>query len=134
MEGIAPARLTPTEGRRFGYTVGAAFLALAAVLWWRGRNNGALVAAAIGGVLILAALLAPGGLGPVYRAWMGLARIISRVTTPVFLGAVYFLLITSVGLVLRVLGKDPLARATAGGTWRTRNSPADRRSDLKRQF
>ena len=31
-----PARLTPAQGRRFGLTVGGAFLLLAAIAWWRG--------------------------------------------------------------------------------------------------
>ena len=33
-----PARLTPAEGRKFGLTVGAAFLVLAAIPWWRGHR------------------------------------------------------------------------------------------------
>ena len=32
-----PARLTAAEGRKFAFTVAAAFLVLAALLWWRGR-------------------------------------------------------------------------------------------------
>ena len=38
----------------------------------------------------LAALVVPTHLGPVQRAWMGLAHAISKVTTPIFMGVVFF--------------------------------------------
>jgi hypothetical protein len=130
----AAPRLTAAEARRFGYTVGAAFLVLGGLLAWRGRSTGAMVAASLGGALVLGALVFPAGLRPVYRVWMGFAKVMSRVTNPVFMGVVYFLLLTPVGIVMRMLGKDPLARRSAAGSgWRTRPA-GQRRSDLKRQF
>src|SRR5258707_6130820 len=40
----------------------------------------------VGGTLVIAALLVPTWLGPIERAWMGLAHLISKVTTPIFMG------------------------------------------------
>lgn len=123
-EGI-PARLTPAEGRKFGLTVGGAFLALAGLLWWRGRVPAALVFAALGGALVLAGLVAPGRLGAVQRAWMGLGRLMSRVTTPVFMGIVYFLILTPIGWVMRLLGKNPVARPPVLGSFWVRRTGGD---------
>ena len=133
-----PARLTPAEGRRFGLTVGAAFIVFAGIFWWRGSERIATVFVAVGGLLVLAGLVLPGQLGPVYRAWMGLALLISKVTTPLFMGIVYFLVITPIAFLRRQLGGNPLVHApatdAAGRTvWQSR-APADRRSDLNRQF
>jgi hypothetical protein len=126
------ARLTAREGRRFGLSVGLAFLALGALLWWRDFGAVAAAAAVVGGVLALAGIVLPGHLGPVYAAWMGFALAISKVTTPVLMAVVYFLVITPMGLIRRALGKNALAARGGGSQWVSR---ADQpRSDLKRQF
>ena len=60
-EGI-PARLSRGEARRFGLVVGAAFLVLGVVVWWRDRPLAAQVLGAIGGALILAGIMLPNAL------------------------------------------------------------------------
>ena len=134
MEAGIPARLTAAQGRKFGLTVGLAFLALAALLhFWRHRETAAAVMAAIGALLVVAALVAPTRLGPVERAWMGLAKAISKVTTPVFMAVVFFLVVTPIGFLMRVTGRRALVhREQEGGFW---VSPASGgRSDMERQF
>ncbi len=131
MAGRVSARLSPSEGRRFGMTVGLAFSVLGSLAWWRGRTTIGMVLLGIGGSLILAGLLVPGHLGPIYRAWMGFASAISKVTTPIFLGIVYFVPITITGLVMRLLGRNPMRREDVGGSyWVTPDQP----SDIHRQF
>ena len=126
---------TSAHGRRFGLTLGAAFAALGAVLWWRGREVGAPVAAALGGLLLLAALIAPTRLGPVERAWMRLAELLSRVTTPIFLGIVYFGAFLPIGLLLRAWKRNPLTRQRQPGTcWVARPAAARSRRDMQHQF
>ena len=128
-----PARLTPGEGRRVGLTVGGAFLVLAGLLWWRDHPTGMLLAGIIGVLLGLGGLLVPGSLGPVYRAWMRLALAISKVTTPIFLGIVYFAVVMPIGLLRRALGHRTLEHELEnGGYWVVRGAP--RHSDLRRQF
>jgi hypothetical protein len=130
-----PAGLTKAEGRRFGLTVGAAFLVLAAILWWRGRAVSAPTVAILGGALMLAGVAIPTRLWPVHRAWMALAAAISKVTTPVFLGVVYFLAFVPVGLLMRLAGRNPLARSrTAESYWVRRKAASAVRRALERQF
>ncbi len=81
-----PARLTAREGRRFAFTVGTAFLVLAAISAWRGHTLPPRVLGALGGALLLAGLVVPGRLSRVHRAWMGLALALSKVTTPIMIG------------------------------------------------
>lgn len=134
MAGGIPAGLTPGEGRRFGLVVGSAFLVLGGVLWWRTHHTAASAVLLLGTVLVLAGLLVPGRLGPVYRAWMALALLISKVTTPVFMGIVYFLVITPIGLLARLAGHRPVSRPRGAAThWQTRPSDA-RRSEMNHQF
>lgn len=131
MAGDAGARLSPREGRRFALTLAAAFAALAGVLAWRGRGPVAAGLAGVAALLFVAGVLVPTRLGPVQRAWMGLAHALSRVTTPVVLGVVYFGVLTPAGWLRRRLGGDPLRRR--GETcWVERRGGG--RSELRRQF
>jgi hypothetical protein len=129
-----PARLTAAEGRRFGLTVGIAFLVLAAFFLWRNKDQIAIAGSALGTLLILAGLVVPTRLGPVERAWMRLAHLISKVTTPVFLGVLYVVVFTPVGLLMRLVGKRPLQHTDAAGGFWVARVPDDRRSNLQRQF
>jgi hypothetical protein len=127
------ARLSAAEGRRFAFTVGLAFLAVAAIAWWRGRVIVPVGAGGLGSVLLLAGLLIPTHLGPVYHAWMRLAHAISRVTTPTTMAVVYFGALTPIGVLMRAFGRNPLtAHHHADTAWVPRGD--HRRSDLERQF
>ena len=128
----SPARLTPAEGRKFALTLAVAFDVLGGVAWWRGSSRATLVFGAVAGAFALGGLLVPGTLGPVYRGWMGFARVLSRFTTPIFMGVVYFLVITPIAALRRMLGGNPL-RAHRGATgWVDRQQAP--RGDLTRQF
>lgn len=129
-----PTRLSRAAGRKFGFSVGGAFLVLAALLhFWRHREAVATGFGAVGGLLVLAALLVPTALGPVERAWMGLARVLSKITTPVFMGVVFFGVVTPIGWIMRVFGRRPLVhRANEDSFWLDPASGG--RSDLDHQF
>lgn len=129
MDNGISTRLSSAELRKFGFTVGGAFLALAAI-GRLGAGNATittLVTGSIGGALAVCGGIAPSILRPVYSAWMKLSKVLSRITTPVFLAVVYFLIFTPVGLFRRMIGKDALDRPLiAGSYWKTR---AKRQSD-----
>ena len=133
MEAGIPARLTPAEGRKFAFTVGAAFFVLAALTWWRDRELPMRVFGSLAAVLFIAGAVVPGRLGPVHSAWMGLAHTISKVTTPIFMGIVYFVVLTPIGLAMRLAGRRPMRhKEQDGGFWRA--APSGGRADLERQF
>jgi len=133
-EGI-PARLTAREGRKFGLTVGIAFLVLAGLSLWRGHDRAPLILGGLGLLLALAGLLVPSHLGPVFRAWMGVAHALSRITTPIFMGLVYFVVLTPTGLLMRLFGKRPLrARPNGEGFWAAHDPRSNDAGSLTRQF
>lgn len=129
-----PARLTAAQGRRFGLTVGSAFLVFAAIAWWRGHPTTTNVLGTLGGVLSVAGLVIPTYLGPVERGWMKLAHVISKVTTPIVMGAMYLLVLTPTGYLRRMFGGNPLAHTAEGASyWKPR--PEGRRAgNLRRQY
>ncbi|MEJ2320652.1 MAG: SxtJ family membrane protein [Gemmatimonadales bacterium] len=125
--------MTASEGRRFAFAVGAAFAALGALLLWRGRERFAAVLLITGGLLFTAGLVIPTRLGPVERAWMGVAHAISKVTTPVFMTVTYFLVLVPVGLLRRAVARNPLRRDPASSSYWVRHESREAES-LRRQF
>jgi hypothetical protein len=124
--------LSKSEGRKFAWTLAAAFLLLAALAGWRGHATASGVLGSLVLVLGFSGLAIPHHLGPVQRAWMAMAHAISRVTTPVFMTIVYAFVITPAGLIMRLVGKNPLRHEQGdGGFWTRREGPD---SDLERQF
>lgn len=57
------------------------------------------------------ALVAPLSLRPLYRGWMRFGLMLSRITTPLIMSIVFFLVVTPMALLVKLLGKDPLHRA-----------------------
>ena len=125
--------MTRSEGRRFAFPVAGAFAVLAALVWWRGWGTLSLTFLVLAGGLAIAGLALPERLGPIQRAWMGLAHAMSRVTTPLFMGTVYYAVLTPTGLLRRTFGKTPLVAMVGkpSGWVDRRTSP---RGDLTRQF
>lgn len=129
-----PARLSASEGRKFAFTVGGAFAVLAAFTWWRDHQTAMRILGSLAAALGLAGLIVPSALGPLQRAWMGLAHLISKVTTPLFMGIIYFVIITPISFLMRAFGKRFLGPAPEAQTyWRSRPE-GTRRGDLTRQF
>jgi hypothetical protein len=113
--------------------VGVAFGVLALITWWRGHHIPIYIFGSLSAALILAALVIPGQLGPVNRAWMGLAEAISKVTTPIFMGIVFFIVIAPVGLLMRLFGRNPIShRAVNQSYWATRTEGT--RGNMTNQF
>ena len=105
------------ELRRFGISTGATVAVLFGVLipwiWDLRYPVWPWVTLAI---LATWALIAPKFLGPVYKVWMRIALLISKITTPVLLGIVFFLVFLPLALLFRIFSRDPLRRKFESGT------------------
>ena len=107
--------------REFGLIVGVVFALLGC--WWLYRGKFSAVAhitLPLGIVLIVLGLVFPRALVYPSKAWMMLAEALSFVTTRIILGLVFFLVVTPIGVVKRLLGWDPLQRraGSSGSYWR----------------
>ena len=65
---------------------------------------------ALGAALVLLALVAPRALAPAHRAWMTLAAMLAWINTRILLGLVFYGVVTPIGLVMRLVGRDPIER------------------------
>ena len=139
MAAAVRSRLTPAEGRRFAFTLAGAFLLLAGLLWWRTRtapsaHYAPYVGVSLTAAFVAAGILIPTHLGPLQRGWMGLAHAISRVTTPIFMAAVFFMVLAPIGLIMRALGFNAVSRRAIDSSFWIPRTPSEQRGDIERQF
>ena len=123
----------PVEWRNFTLICCAAGLVATVVATWRGWIGDATRVAAC--LLITAAGLAaiwrPVAFRWFYRGAMTVSFAVGQVVGKIILGAVYLLIVTPLGMALRMAGKDLLGTKTrAGSDWKE----ARRSGRLEQQF
>lgn len=121
--------------RSFGLVMAGGFVALAllrllvtgTVAWWL---------IGLGGAFCAAALWVSHTLTPLRAAWMKLASVLGFVNQRILLTILFGLLITPIGLLLRLLGKQPIRLHVegAGSYWRMRRADEFTASRMERQF
>lgn len=124
----APARRRHRTERRFGLSVGGVLLVLGGLAFLRGKHPAAVAAlAGLGALLFGFGLGAPAWLATPNRLWMGLAEGLGFVMSRVILSAVFFLVLTPIALVRRLLGADALRRRSGPRASYWVDSPAGHR-------
>ena len=61
-----------------------------------------------GGLLAIVGFTTPMSLNPVYKIWMRFGLIMNRITTPIILGIVFFIVLTPIAFMMRLFGRDTL--------------------------
>ncbi len=127
--------VTRKELRQFGLLVGAVFTVIG--LWplvFRGEPL-RLWAIGLGGLLIACGGILPQLLAPVHKGWMWVGHILGWINTRILLSIVFYALVTPIGLVLRLMGKDTMRQtfAESSTTYRVVRSPRPH-SHMKYQF
>jgi hypothetical protein len=98
---------TPKEVRKFGITFSVLAIGLAAFSFYR-MNPLWMVFLGASLFFLLTGLWAYPILKRIYVGWMTFAFALGWVNTRLILGLVFYLIFTPTGLVMRLLGKDPL--------------------------
>ena len=103
---------------------------------WRGHTVLPGVLGGLAVVLGTLALGAPQSLGPVHTVWMAGAQALGWFNTRVLLGVVYFVVMTPTGIVMRLLGRDPLDRRLKDqpSYWVARKQHPDPKGAMERRF
>ena len=76
-------------------------------IWQEGGARGPWIAAA---AFAGTGLILPQVLKPVYLLWMKLGHALGWINTRIILGVLFFVMFAPVALLMRVIGRDPLAR------------------------
>lgn len=122
--------------RSFGLVFAGAFAVIPAIAWLRGAPL-RLWPYAVAGVFLLLALLQPGWLAPLNRLWARFGLLLGRVTNPLVMGVVFFVVVTPAAFVFRLAGKDPLRLKREPGAksyWIAREPPGPAPDTMSNQF
>ena len=99
--------------RGFGRVFAGIGALISGYLLYRTGFPGTLIAwapVAAGLLILLTARYVPAALRPVFRIWMLVAVVLGFVMTRVILFIVFTIVVTPTGLIMRLLGKDPLRK------------------------
>jgi len=124
------------EARKTALSVGGVLLAVAAYSLWRHHPLRAQILGAAGGLLLLIGLAAPRWAVPFHNAWMRVAAVLGWINSRIILGFLYYGVMTLLGAVLRLSGRDPLRRRGPAGEsyWIPRAKPRQDREQFERLF
>jgi hypothetical protein len=124
------------ELRKFGLMVGGVFVAIGVLFLLRHKSSYPFFLG-LGSTLIVFGAIWPRALKYIYVAWMALAFTLGFVMSNVILTVFFFLLVTPIGLLSRLFGKDFLARKLdkhAASYWIPRAHETKTTESYERQF
>lgn len=122
--------------RAFGFVFAALFIAIACwplihgelVRWW---------SVAVAAVFAVIALAKPVLLAGPNRLWIKFGLLLGKVISPIALGTLFYGVVTPIGLLVRLTGKDPLRLkfdSAASSYWISRNPPGPPPGSMNNQF
>jgi hypothetical protein len=125
-----------SSNRSFGWVFAAVFLIIAAwplvsggmIRWWS-----LFLAAAFA----LVTVAAPKLLAVPNRLWMRVGLLLNRIISPIVLAFLFYVVVTPMGVLMRVFGKDSLRlRRDASDTsyWIERDPPGPKPDSMNHQF
>lgn len=137
---IKNIRSGKSDLRKFGLSVGIVLGLLGSLFWWRGKDFYSYFLV-VSIALILLGLVAPSVLKPFQKAWMTIAVVIGWFMTRVILTILFYGVVTPLGLISRLFGKDFLnkkfdknAGKNISSYWIPKNKTTVDKNSYEQQF
>tara|TARA_B100000945_G_C20360084_1_gene586698 strand:- start:126 stop:539 length:414 start_codon:yes stop_codon:yes gene_type:complete len=121
---------------KFGITIGILLLIIAGMLSWKEKDSFQILLI-IGAILCLFSVVIPIILKPIYWIWMIFATILGWVMTRLILTILFYIIITPIGLILRLFGKQFLElrwNRNDKSYWKYRSQNLIEKEKYKKQF
>ena len=134
-EEIKSIKTSNKDIRSFGITIGIILFIISATLFYYDKSSYQIIAYIGGGFITLGTII-PILLKPIYILWMTFAVMLGWVMTRVILSLVFYLIMTPIGLIARLLGEDflKLKRMDLNTYWSIRDSNSEINQDYEKQF
>lgn len=86
--------------------------------------------------ILVISIFRPSLLAPVNKIWMRLGLVLGKVVSPIVLGGLFFMLITPVSIIMRLLGRDALnlKMNSKNSHWRERGTEDHGAGWFKNQY
>ncbi|MBI04414.1 MAG: sxtJ [Pelagibacteraceae bacterium] len=134
-EEIKNIKTSKKDIKSFGITMGLILSLLSLMLFYYNHllyQNILIIAAVFLGLGILFPVI----LKPLYIGWMIFAVILGWIMTRVILSIVFYLIMTPIGLIVKLLGKDFLALKISDSKtyWNNRDNYTEKNQNYEKQF
>ena len=135
IEEIKNITSTKKDLRNFGFTIGSILLVIALILFFKEKDSDVYFFL-IGLAFILSGIVLSFILKPFYKIWMTFAVIIGWIMTRIILAILFFIIITAIGVLARLFGKDflNLKADKRDSFWNMRNRDRELNQDYEKQF
>ena len=121
--------------KSFGVTTGSILMMIGILLFVKERDT-FIYFFFIGLIFMGLGIIIPAALKPIYKIWMSFAIIIGWVMTRVILSVLFYLIISTIGIFARLVGKDFLNLKSKNNDsyWNIRNKEYELNQDYVKQF
>ncbi len=121
--------------RDFAIVMGLIFLIIGIYLIFK-ESESYILLLCLSGLFIITGFLVPVLLKPLFFVWMIFAAILGWIMTRVILSVVFYLIMTPIGLITRLLGEDFLAlkKMDINSYWNYRDKDIEAKQDYEKQF
>lgn len=119
--------------KNFGFLIGGVLIVLSIFIMWKGVTHYQIILI-IGTVFILSGVIIPKVLKPIYKIWMTLAIILGWIMTRVILTILFYLIITPIGVIARLFGKQFLDLSWKKSTVSFWNKRSESVNEMEKQF
>ena len=135
LEEIKNIKGEKSDLRKFGITVGIILMIIAGFLFWKEKESFQILLT-FGVTLCILGIAIPFILKPIYWVWMIFATILGWIMTRVILSLLFYMILTPIGLISRLFGKQFLElkwNKTDSTYWNYRSKRLNRES-YEKQF
>ena len=111
---IQTAEVTKSDLRKFGFIMGGMVALIFGLLFpWifdKTSENWPIWPFIVLAVFVLLTLAAPEILRPINHIWLKIGNVLGFINSRIILGAMFYLMIFPIGMILKALGKDSMQR------------------------
>ena len=136
LEEIKNIKSEKSDLRKFGITIGVILLVIAGFLFWKEKESFQILLT-FGVTFCILGIAIPFILKPIYWVWMIFAIILGWFMTRVILSLLFYVVFTSIGLTLRLFGKQFLELRwdkSKESYWNFRTNEHLKKENYEKQF
>ena len=136
IEEIKNIKSGKAELKKFGITLAVALAILGGLLFWRGKSH-FFYFLAVSAVFLVLGVAVPILLKPIHKAWMTAAILLGWFMTRAILSALFFFVVTPIGILAKLFGKDFLSLRIvkdAESYWIPKKAAKFEKDNYERQF
>lgn len=136
IEEIKNIKSEKNDLKSFGRIMGIALAIIGGVFLWQGKK-GYFSLFVISHFFIVSSVFIPVILKPVHKAWMSMAVVLGWLMTRIILTGLFYAVITPIGIITRLCGKDFLSLKNKNDTmsyWIKRQTGETQKSQYEKQY